>query len=266
MWAADSIGQFGKRVRQVLADSVRADIGPAGSGPTVRPRSDLTPRLSYGRHRGPGRVRSRRAAVAIVVYPHQATGEMCLTLTRRPAALSHHGGQVCLPGGRIEPGESPLQAALREYHEELGVAADVIDEVGRLAPIYVFASDNLVETLIVTARTPAMHWRPDPVEVDEVIEMPIKSLLQLASACGPSGVPPQTCRGEADRTSDLQLVSRKTDRIGKKRETGEVFRYGFGYQAIRFVDFDGHPCEVWGATAMLLDEFAGVIARATSRG
>lgn len=202
-------------------------------------RSPLSPRLAYGRHRGPARRRSRHAAVLIIVYPHHASGELCLTLTRRPTSLSHHGGQICLPGGRVEAGESSAEAALREYHEELGVRAEVRAHLGQLEPMYVFASDNLVETVIVTAETPDGPWQPDPVEVDEVIELPVAQLLSLG------------------------MMNRKKSRRGKVMHTGEVFHYEFGYRAMEFVDCSGSRREIWGATAMLLDEFAGVLCRAT---
>nr|WP_286177770.1 CoA pyrophosphatase [Rhodopirellula sp. JC639] len=197
---------------------------------------------------------SRQAAVAIVVYPQRQTGRLCLTLTRRPMALSHHGGQICLPGGRIEPGESPFQAAVREYQEELGVSPQVIQVVGRLNPIYVFASDNLVETLVLTAGSPVGDWRPDPVEVDEVIEMPLESVVQLAGGSLASSCPP------------CKIIAENRDRIGKKQGTGEVFQYRFGHPAIEFVDCQGHRRVVWGATAMLLGEFADAVCRAIDEG
>ena len=76
--------------------------------------------LSYGRHRGPARVASRLAAVAVMLY-QEPNGEWTIPLTLRPASLQHHGGQVCLPGGRVEPDEEVYAAAVREFEEELGI-------------------------------------------------------------------------------------------------------------------------------------------------
>nr|WP_161501563.1 CoA pyrophosphatase [Rhodopirellula sp. SM50] len=264
LFAAESIKTFGSVVAQVLAQRSGNKTGkfPSGrflnrsiSSPRARGGSRLAPRLSYGRHRGPARSDSRQAAVVIVVYPYRQTGRLCLTLTRRPKALSHHGGQVCLPGGQIESGESALQAALREYQEELGLPVEVIDVVGCLSPIYVFASDNLVETQIVTAQcptaqSPTTEWRPDPVEVDEVIEMPVECLLRLGEHAAPQ--PPPHCT----------LIDQKKQRIGKSQDSGEVFQYRFGHRAIEFDDCLGRRRDVWGATAMLLGEFAEIVSRA----
>ena len=261
LFAGESIKTFGRAVAPVLAAggggagglAERRFLSRSLSSPQMRGSSPLAPRLSYGRHRGPARLDSRQAAVVIVVYPHRQTGRLCVTLTRRPKALSHHGGQVCLPGGQIEPGESSLQAALREYHEELGLPAEVIDVVGCLSPIYVFASDNLVETQIITAHTPTADWRPDPVEVDEVIEMPLECLLHLGQSAAPHSAPHCT------------LIDQKKQRIGKSQGTGEVFQYRLGHRAIEFDDCQGRRRDVWGATAMLLGEFAGIVSGAVEQ-
>ncbi|MCO8122372.1 CoA pyrophosphatase [Stieleria sp. TO1_6] len=237
-----SLQQLGRAVKPVLSKRQVRRGQRSGQQRPVR----LSPRLAYGRHRGPARLDARRAAVIVVIYPHRRSGQLCLTLTRRPSSLSHHGGQVCLPGGKIEAGETALQAALREYREELGVDVAVVEQLGCLPPIYVFASDNLVDTWVVTADTPCGDWQPDPVEVDEVIEMPLESLLQLAAP------------GE-------RLASRKKMRTGKSQADGEVFQYGFRHRSLEFVDCDGRPKELWGATAMLLDDLAHVLRAALLR-
>lgn len=253
---ADSIDVFGRKVADVLAgEHATASLSDKKFYFDGLP-SRLSPQLSYGRHRGPARLDARRAAVIIVVYPQRSTGQMCLTLTRRPMTLSHHGGQICLPGGQIERGESATEAALREYSEELGVPVAVDRELGRLSPIYVFASDNLVETIVVTAKSPSGQWQPDPVEVDEVIEMPIESLLGLGQLS-----PPKQDESGMDRDS-LSISERKKSRIGKGVNGVEVFQYRFGHPVIEFVDSDGRHRELWGATALLIDAFAGVLSRA----
>ena len=62
----------------------------------------------------------RRAAVALVICPNEK-GESCFVLTRRASGLRNHGGQWALPGGGVEPGESPEQTARRELLEEVGL-------------------------------------------------------------------------------------------------------------------------------------------------
>lgn len=62
----------------------------------------------------------RRAAVTLLLLPGD-DGEACFVITRRAAKLNSHAGQWALPGGRLDPGETPEQAALRETAEEVGV-------------------------------------------------------------------------------------------------------------------------------------------------
>ena len=73
----------------------------------------------------------RRAAVAIVLVAGDR-GEPAFLLTRRASDLADHPGQFALPGGRIEPGESALAAALRETREEVGLDLDPASVLGRL--------------------------------------------------------------------------------------------------------------------------------------
>ena len=138
------------------------------------PRSKMSPALSYGRHRGPYPFDSRHAAVLIAIYKAE-NGCWTIPLTRRPRSLKHHGGQICLPGGRLEPGESPKEAALREFEEELGVRPQQVVDCGELDTQYVYNSNNRVHPVVAMIDAPERPWRPDPVEVDEVIPLLLSS-------------------------------------------------------------------------------------------
>ena len=123
----------------------------------------MSPELSYGRHAGPAPSTARHAAVMLLLF--RRDGRWHLPLTERPSSLLRHGGQISLPGGTIEPGETSEQAAVRELREELGIDAPV-DMLGRLADCYVFAS-NFVVTPWLAATTVEPHWRPDAREVQQ---------------------------------------------------------------------------------------------------
>ncbi len=73
---------------------------------------------------------SRRAAVAVAVTSVEGTHG--IWLTKRPSKMREHPGQFALPGGRLDPGEDVQTAALRELHEEIGVAVDRSQVLGRL--------------------------------------------------------------------------------------------------------------------------------------
>ncbi|HET6880360.1 MAG TPA: CoA pyrophosphatase [Pirellulales bacterium] len=138
----------------------------------------MEPGLCYGRHFGPPTYRAREAAVMVLLYPH--AGEWHLPLTVRPATLPAHAGQISLPGGAIDAGESAPQAALREFEEELGVPRDEIVLVGALSPIYVFVSEYRVTPWVgATASRP--RFRPSLAEVSELLEVPLERLRDPAN-------------------------------------------------------------------------------------
>lgn len=136
-------------------------------------RNRMSPQLSYGRHAGPPPCTARPAAVMLLLY--QREGRWHLPLTERPATLVHHGGQICLPGGAVDEGESSSDAATREMREELGIS-DEVTLLGRLADCYVFASDYLIAPWVAFTQAKP-EWRPHAGEVQRVVEMPLDVLL-----------------------------------------------------------------------------------------
>jgi len=124
----------------------------------------------------------KRAAVGVVVKSDE-DGRACIIITRRPTTLRRHGGQWALPGGRLEPGESPAQALLREVHEEIGLELSESAIVGRLDD-YATRSGHLISPFVVWAATPRT-LELDPHEVAAAYSVPLADLdhpaaLQLA--------------------------------------------------------------------------------------
>jgi 8-oxo-dGTP pyrophosphatase MutT (NUDIX family) len=109
----------------------------------------------------------RRAAVAIaLVAAGDGSGAAALLLTRRAADLRAHRGQWALPGGRCDPGETPVAAALRELHEEVGLEL-APDAVLGLLDEYATRSGYLITPVVVWAATSA-ELSPNPAEVASV--------------------------------------------------------------------------------------------------
>ncbi len=200
-----------------LIDRLRAALQRPLPGLEAQRRMAPTP--SRGPYFDPPPEGARRAAVMILLY--RANGDWRLPLIVRPMDLAHHGGQIGLPGGLIEPGETDWQAALRELEEELGVPAKGIEPLGRLSPLYVFVSNNHV-TPWVAAIDRLPPFLMNAAEVAEVLELPLAHLFDAAQ----TGV-----------------FSREREGIP---------------QRVPYFAFGSH--RIWGATAMILAELAAVIS------
>jgi mutator protein MutT len=132
----------------------------------------------------------RRAAVALVLVQqgpgagvpglplHEGrwSDDGALLATRRAAGLRQHAGQWALPGGRIDDGETPEQAALRELHEELGLALDAAAVIGRLDD-YATRSGYVITPVLMWAGA-ARGIVPNPAEVASVHRIPLAELLR----------------------------------------------------------------------------------------
>jgi len=108
----------------------------------------------------------KRAAVAIVLVEAAAADGTALLLTLRAASLRAHRGQWALPGGRCDEGETPVKAALRELHEELGLELRPDDVLGLLDD-YPTRSGYLITPVVLWAEKRAV-LSPNPQEVASV--------------------------------------------------------------------------------------------------
>jgi len=141
----------------------------------------MTPAEIIGRFRGlpsptPSAGGGVASAVLIPILSHPA--EPSILLTRRADTLRSHAGQVAFPGGRIEPGESPEEAALREAAEEVGMDPRLPEVLGRLPDL--FTGTGFRVTPIVALVEPGFPLVPAPDEVAEVFEYPLSRLLDPA--------------------------------------------------------------------------------------
>lgn len=160
----------------------------------------------------------RPAAVLVLLHPGAAGLRFPLTVRRD--TLPHHAGQVSLPGGSLEPGETPLDAALRETNEELGVELSGLEVLGRLTALKIPPSGfEIVPFVAFLKETP--RFEPEEGEVAEVLEMELLDLLDAEAA----GVEERDFAGSSYPVPFWRLGSHK----------------------------------VWGATAMVLAELAELL-------
>jgi len=132
------------------------------------------------------RVRARReglrqAAVALALLPGDAPdgspeggGAPSFVLTRRAPKLKAHRGQWALPGGRLDPGETPAQAALRELHEEVGLDLGPERVLGLLDDYPTRSGYNITPVVVWAGRRARLV--PNPDEVASVYRVPLLEL------------------------------------------------------------------------------------------
>ena len=164
---------------------------------------------------------SRQAAALLLLYPQETGAAVALTV--RSSGLARHAGQISLPGGATDPGETLAQAALREAAEEIGVEPSAVRVLGELTPVHVLVSGFTLHPVVgITDRRPDFVRAPD--EVEEILEVSL------------------------DHLRDASRI-----RQGIRMREGVAVEYPY-------FDLLGH--QVWGATAMVLGEFICLLADA----
>ncbi len=113
---------------------------------------------------------------AVLVALFEEEGETQVLLTRRAANLRSHQGEVSFPGGRLEPGESIPEGAIREAFEEVALNPDAVNIVGWLHPLLTFTSGSLIMPVIAV-----LEERPQltasPAEVARIFDVSLTQLL-----------------------------------------------------------------------------------------
>jgi 8-oxo-dGTP pyrophosphatase MutT (NUDIX family) len=157
---------------------------------------------------------ARVAAGLLLLYPGERG--VSIPLTVRASGLRRHAGQVSLPGGATDPGETLAQAALREAHEEIGIDPARVRILGELTPVYVLVSGFTLHPVVgITDQRPSFTLAAH--EVETVVEVSVEDLKDASSI-----------------------------RQGWRTREGIAIEYPY-------FDLMGH--QVWGATAMILGEF-----------
>lgn len=157
---------------------------------------------------------ANKSGVLILLFPNEQK-ELELLLTLRSQDIDH-GGQLSLPGGRNEAGETIIQTALRETQEEVGVSPQLITVLGTLTELYVSHSNNLVTPVAGFMSTPP-EIIPNSREVEEAFSVEVQSLAS------------------------------------KKNLTVE--NWNLHHYVYKVPYWDVHRVPLWGATAMILSEF-----------
>lgn len=106
----------------------------------------------------------RRLASVVFALMRDADGTSVFPLTKRPSKMRAHPGQFALPGGSVDPGETPEEGAVRELSEELGLTTTPADIIGRLDD-YVTRSGFVIRPFVVWSGVDFDQLVPNPDEV-----------------------------------------------------------------------------------------------------
>jgi 8-oxo-dGTP pyrophosphatase MutT (NUDIX family) len=134
----------------------------------------------------------KHSSVLLLVFSEKE--ELHVLLIKRPQHMKHHAGQIALPGGRIEKGETALETAMRETEEEIGVIPDQYEILGSLSPLYVQVSRFQIHPFVAWLdKKPELKLNPN--EVEKTLSFPLKRIkdtfseAEIPTITGPLNVP-----------------------------------------------------------------------------
>lgn len=163
-----------------------------------------------------------KPAGVLVPLMEGPSGDLSVLLTQRSAELKMHAGQISFPGGRMEGHDADIAVtALRETHEEVGIASDQVAVIGYLDPMPTVTGYAVTATVGIVS--PGTMLQIDHNEVEYAFEVPLSFLVASANA---------------------KLVEREV--------------YG---ESIRMVEYHYEDRRIWGATAMLIQQFIKIIKK-----
>lgn len=162
---------------------------------------------------------TRQSAVLIVFYPSE--NQVFVPLILRPQYDGTHGGQMALPGGKMEyADENLVRTALREAQEEIGVRAMDVNIIGELTDVFIHVS-NFVVKPVVGYLDYKPDFFPDQREVEKIFEVPFSEFLKIEN------------KGIRNIT------------VGKRNMT--------------VPGFDIQKQWIWGATALIMNEIVEIV-------
>lgn len=158
---------------------------------------------------------------SVLILLYEEKGKIMFPLTKRPDYMGTHGGQISLPGGKTEGAETRIETALREAEEEIGISASKINVLGSLTEFFVIPSNFLI-TPVIGYLNETPDFKPDSKEVKKIIYTSVDYLL----------------RDDAVHTKEIMAANM------------------FPMSAPHF-EIENEI--VWGATAMMLNEFRMIL-------
>jgi 8-oxo-dGTP pyrophosphatase MutT (NUDIX family) len=113
---------------------------------------------------------------SVLILLYEDEGKIKFPLIKRPEYLGAHSGQISLPGGKAEPGENYIQTALREGEEEIGVHSAELKVIGRLSDFFVIPSNYMIVPVVAYSITKP-KFIPQESEVVKILEGDLDELI-----------------------------------------------------------------------------------------
>jgi 8-oxo-dGTP pyrophosphatase MutT (NUDIX family) len=158
---------------------------------------------------------------SVLILLYEENDKIKFPLIKRQEYIGAHSGQVSFPGGKAEQQEDPIQTALREGEEEIGIRAKDVKVIGRLSEFFVIPSNFLVTPVVATVEY-VPQFNPNPHEVSRILKGTVTDLIHE-----------------------------------KAIKTKEILAAGTYRMNAPHFDIEGEI--VWGATAMILNELRLVL-------
>lgn len=180
----------------------------------------------------------RKSAVMLLLVEEK--GEAHIIFEERAHNLRHQPGDICLPGGKIEPEESPKRTAIRETIEELNLEESEINYIGEM-DYFVSPYGSIMYPFV--ASTSKMDIRPSAAEVDHIIKVPLSFFLEKEPLLYEMEIGPRLMED-----FPYHLI-----------KGGKDYKFSKGRLKQYFYEYEGHV--IWGFTAMIVKNFIEIIKK-----
>lgn len=153
------------------------------------------------RLRSADRDKGRLKPSSVMLLLYEENEELLICLIKRPLSMTHHAGQVAFPGGRIDPGETELETALRETWEEIGISPEKIEVLGSLTELFIDVSGYIIQPFVGWLKEKPCFILNE-AEVEKIILFPLLKFrdaleeTELETASGKLSVPCFIFEGE----------------------------------------------------------------------
>lgn len=180
----------------------------------------------------------RKSAVMLLIG--EENGEAYIVFEKRAQSLRHQPGDICLPGGKIEEGETPRETAVRETLEELRLESNHVTVIGEMDH-FVSPYGSIMYPFV--AKLHVNDISPSPEEVDHVFKVPLSFFLEKEPLLYPMEIGPRL----------------KEDFPYHLVRDGKNYKFSRGILNQYFYEYKEYV--IWGFTAMIVKNFIDIIKK-----